>query len=85
MKDGKKTRRQVAAAKLLEIYANLAHSELDCSEMLLQHAFLDVVVVSTLIGLGGTDVIGGRLTCGCWNTSPRMRPTLGMSGPQRSR
>ena len=41
MKDMKKTRRQVAAAKLLAIYANLAHSERDLlQEMLLQHAFV---------------------------------------------
>ena len=41
MKDMKKTPRQVAAAKLLEVYANLARSERDLlQEMLLQHAFL---------------------------------------------
>ena len=42
MKD-KKKRRQVAAAKLLAVYANLAHSKRDpLQEMLLQHAFLYV-------------------------------------------
>jgi hypothetical protein len=43
MKEKKKTRRQDAAAKLLAVYANLAHSERDLlQEMLLQHAFLYV-------------------------------------------
>jgi hypothetical protein len=43
MKDGKKTRRQLAAAKLLAVYANLAHTERDLlQEMLLKHAFLCV-------------------------------------------
>jgi len=42
MKDKKKSR-QVAAAKLLAVYANLAHSKRDLlQEMLLQHAFLYV-------------------------------------------
>jgi hypothetical protein len=41
MNDKKKMPRQVAAAKLLAVYANLAHSERNVlQEMLLQHAFL---------------------------------------------
>jgi hypothetical protein len=83
MKDKKKKHRQVAAAKLLAVYANLAHFKRDLlQEMLSKHAFLCVEIVSTLIGLSGTNAIRGRLTRGCWRTSPRMGLTLDMSGPE---
>jgi hypothetical protein len=83
MKDKKKKLRQVAAAKLLAGSANLAHSKRDLlQEMLFKHAFLCVGIVSTLIGLTGTNAIRGRPTRGCWSASPRMQLTLGMSEPE---
>jgi hypothetical protein len=43
MKDKKETPRQLAAATLLAVYANLAHSERDLlQDMLLRHALLGV-------------------------------------------